>query len=76
MRPSFRHVAPDRIQICQGGGCLTIFGLPFFGAGIFMLLTSLGLVTMSNTAVKAERLALPFMGLVFTGVGGVLCFGF
>jgi hypothetical protein len=75
MRPSFRHVAPDRIQIRQGGGCLAIFGLPFFGAGVFMLLASLGVVSMSNERDAPGRLALSFMGLVFTAVGGVLCFG-
>jgi hypothetical protein len=75
MRPSFRHVAPDRLQIRQGGGCLAIFGLPFFAAGIFMLLASLGFVTMSNESDAPSRLALPFMSLIFTTVGGVLCFG-
>ena len=75
MRPSFRHIAPDRIQIRQGGGCLAIFGLPFFAAGVFMLLASLGLVSMSNEGDAPSRLALPFMGLIFTTVGSVLCFG-
>ena len=75
MRPSFRHVAPDRIQIRQGGGCLAIFGVPFFAAGVFMLLASLGVVTMSSEGDAPSRLALPFMGLMFTTVGSVLCFG-
>jgi hypothetical protein len=75
MRPLFRHIAPDRIQIRQGGGCLAIFGLPFFGAGIFMLLAMLGVVSMSNSGGAPERLGLTFMGLLFTMVGGVLSFG-
>ena len=75
MRPSFRHVAPDRIQIRQGGGCLAIFGLPFFGSGVFMLLASLGIVSMSNGGDAPGPLALPFMGLLFTAIGGGLCFG-
>jgi hypothetical protein len=75
MRPSFRQVAPDRIQIRQGGGCLAIFGLPFFGAGVFMLLASLGIVSMSNEGDAPGPVALPLMGLLFTAVGGVLCFG-
>jgi hypothetical protein len=43
-----RLVAPDRLQIREGGGCLSAFGLPFFGAGIFMMLSGLGIVPMSN----------------------------
>jgi hypothetical protein len=75
MRPSFRHVGPDRIQIRQGGGCLALFGLPFFAVGVFMLLSVLGVVSMSNEGDGPGRMALPLLGLVFTGVGGVLCFG-
>lgn len=77
MRPSFHQVAPDRIEIRQGGGCLGIFGLPFFAAGIFMLLATLGVIQMSNAddVSLAGRVGLVFMGLVFTAVGGVLSFG-
>jgi hypothetical protein len=77
MRQSFRNLGPDRIQIRQGGGVLAIFGLPFFAAGVFMLLTILGVIKMSN----ADEVSLPgqlgllFMGLVFTAVGGALSFG-
>ena len=77
MRPSFRHVAPDRIQIRQGGGGLAIFGLPFFAAGVFMLLTVAGFIEMSNSDSVSlpGQLGLLFMGLVFTAVGGALSFG-
>ena len=77
MRPLLRHISPDRIEIRQGGGCLTIFGLPFFGAGVFVLLACLGLVPMTNgdDVSALGRLGLTFMGLAFTGVGGVLSFG-
>lgn len=77
MRPSFRHVSPDRIEIRQGGGCLGIFGLPFFAAGVFMLLATLGVITMSNadSVSLAGRIGLLFMGLAFTAVGGTLSFG-
>jgi len=77
MRQSFRHLGPDRIQIRQGGGVLAIFGLPFFAAGVFMLLTIFGVIKMSN----ADEVSLPgqfgllLMGLVFTAVGGALSFG-
>ena len=77
MRQSFRHLGPDRIQIRQGGGVLAIFGLPFFAAGVFMLLTILGVIKMSNadSVSLPGQLGLLFMGLVFTAVGGALSFG-
>ena len=77
MRQSFRHLGPDRIQIRQGGGVLAIFGLPFFAAGVFMLLTIFGVIKMSNadSVSLPGQLGLLFMGLVFTAVGGALSFG-
>jgi len=77
MRQSFRHIGPDRIQIRQGGGVLGIFGLPFFAAGVFMLLVTAGFIEMSNSDSVSlpGRLGLLFMGLVFTAVGGTLSFG-
>jgi len=77
MRPPFRQAAPDRIEIRQGGGCLGIFGLPFFAAGVFMLLATLGVIKMSNAdeVSLAGRIGLLFMGLAFTAVGGLLSFG-
>ena len=77
MRQSFRHVGPDRIEIRQGGGVLAIFGLPFFAAGVFMLLACVGLAPLSNAAAipLPAQVALLFMGLVFTPVGGGLTSG-
>ena len=37
-----KEVGPGRLQIGEGGGCLTLFGLPFFATGIFMVLASFG----------------------------------
>ncbi len=77
MRQSFRHIAPDRIEIRQGGGALALFGLPFFGAGVFMLLATIGVIPMSNGSSVSlpGQIGLLFMGLVFTAVGGTLSFG-
>ena len=77
MRQSFRDVAPDQVQIRQGGGGIALFGLPFFSAGVFMLLITVGAIPMSNsdTISLPGQLGLLFMGLVFTAVGGALTFG-
>jgi hypothetical protein len=75
MRPLFRRVAPDRLKIREGGGIMTIFGLPFFAAGVFVLLASVGLVTVQGGEDLITRIMLPIMGVAFTIVGGVLAFG-
>ncbi len=54
-----------------------MFGLPFFAAGVFMILTVAGVIPVSN-AGEIPRWgwpALAFMALLFTGVGGTLVFG-
>lgn len=72
---AIREVAPGRLQIREGGGCLTLFGLPFFATGIWMLLSSLGIVTMHSDGEPVTRAALVLMGSLFTLVGSVLSFG-
>ena len=73
----FRLVAPDRFQIKEGGGCLSLFGLPFLLAGIFVVLIGFRIVPMRNAAavpVWAWPLIL-LMGFVFVVVGGCLVLG-
>jgi hypothetical protein len=72
-----RQVAPDRLQITEGGGCLSLFGLPFLLAGIFVVLIGCRIVPMSNAA-DVPAWAWPLivlMGLVFVVVGGGLVLG-
>ena len=56
---------------------MAAFGLPFFAAGIFVILSVGGVIPISNASEMPRWgwLALAFMGLVFTGVGGTLVFG-
>jgi hypothetical protein len=72
-----RQVAPDRLQIKEGGGCLSLFGLPFLLAGIFVGLIGSRIVPLRNAAdVPAWAWPLIFlMGLVFVVVGGGLVLG-
>ena len=74
---AFRQTAPDRIEIREGGGCLSLFGIPFLAAGVFLTLTGLRVAPLSN-AGQVPGWAWPvlvLMGLVFVGVGGALVFG-
>lgn len=77
MARPFHHDAPDRLKIREGGGCLSIFGLPFFAAGLFMMLTVAGAIPITNASEMPRWgwFAMAFMALVFTGVGGTLVFG-
>ena len=56
---------------------MSVFGLPFFGAGVFLFLSLFGIVPVSN-ADELPALAWPLlvlMAIAFTTVGGVLVFG-
>ena len=73
----FQFTGPDRLQIREGGGCLSLFGLPFFAAGVFLLLTAMGVIPVKGSE-KLEAWGLPvigLMGVAFTAVGGGLVFG-
>ena len=73
---SWRQITPYRIEFRQGGGWLSVFGLPFFAAGIFMWLSVAGIVRSEGLDSPAlARLVLPLMALVFSGVGAALVFG-
>jgi hypothetical protein len=75
--PPFEQPAPDRIVIREGGGCLSLFGLPFLAAGVFLVLVALQVIPMSNRdEVPGWAWPLLFlMGLVFAAVGANLVFG-
>ena len=77
MNPPFRLITPDRLQIREGGGCMSVFGLPFFGAGIFLFLTLFGIIPMSNADDMPTLVGplLVVMAVAFTTVGGALVFG-
>jgi hypothetical protein len=73
----FRQVAPDQLQVREGGGCLCLFGLPFLAAGILVTLIGVGIVPVQNAA-QVPAWAWPLillMGLIFVAVGGDLVLG-
>jgi hypothetical protein len=72
---AFKDVSPGRLEIREGGGRLTLFGLPFFATGIFMVLASLGVVTMRSDGEAVTQATAFGLGILFTLVGGVLSFG-
>ncbi len=72
-----KRLAEDQVRILEGGGCTAVFGIPFFAAGVFLLLVGSRAVPMGNSA-EVPGWAWPvlvLMGLVFATVGGGLVFG-
>src|SRR5262245_13285941 len=70
-----KEVSPGRLEIREGGGCLTLFGLPFFTVGVYMLLSVVGLVTMRSDGQPVTQAAAGVLCGLFTLVVGVLTFG-
>jgi hypothetical protein len=48
MARPFEQITSDRLQIREGGGCMAAFGLPFFAAGVFIIVSAAGVVRISN----------------------------
>ncbi|MHC4201125.1 MAG: hypothetical protein ACYSU0_14125 [Planctomycetota bacterium] len=66
---------PDRYVVKRGGGCLMLFGLPFFAAGVaVMVLGVLGKMTSESGGPPPLVIIIPF-GLIFASVGAGLMFG-
>ena len=73
----FQEVAPGVLEVREGGGFISIFGLPFLAAGIFVTLIGTGVVRVQNAA-EVPWWAWPIiliMGLAFVAVGSALVFG-
>lgn len=64
------------LEMKSGGGCVSLFGLPFFFAGLFMILVSTGVIPLSNgdDVPFWGMLIIACMGLIFSAVGGALVF--
>ncbi|MFO7659525.1 MAG: hypothetical protein R6V77_01310 [Candidatus Cloacimonadaceae bacterium] len=77
VEPLFKKTSHDRLELKKGGGCISIFGIPFLLAGLFMLLATLQIIPLSNAKEMPwwSWLILFGMGLIFTGVGAGLVFG-
>ena len=71
----FLTIAPGRLEVREGGGCMTIFGMPFLAAGLFLMLGGAGLVPLETGQPPSMRLGFLFFGLPFVLVGGALVFG-
>ena len=73
----FQEVAPGVLETREGGGFISVFGLPFLAAGILITLIGTGVLRVQN-ATDLPWWAWPivlFMGLAFVAAGGALVLG-
>lgn len=63
------------LEIRSGGGCISVFGLPFLLAGLFVLQIPFGLIPVNSSADAPSAVFVILFGAVFTLVGTVLVFG-
>jgi hypothetical protein len=74
---SFNRTAPGRIEVREGGGGLSVVGLPFLLVGLAAVLVGLDVVPLQQYGVRvgASASALLLIGPAFMLVGGALVFG-
>src|SRR5262249_33276811 len=74
--PPFRRTSATAVELREGGGCMSLFGGPFFLAGVFRAFPIEGIVPMGNFPPQiGARPLMVLMSLAFLVVGGVLVFG-
>jgi len=73
----FKLTPSGGLKIVRGGGALSLFGIPFLIAGIFVVLAGLGFVTADDTADASfwEKAGMLFFGAAFAVVGAIIVFG-
>jgi hypothetical protein len=65
----------DTLEMTSGGGCLSLFGIPFLLAGLFIMQIPLGLIPVEQEGEPWMRLFFPLFGGIFAAVGAGLVFG-
>jgi hypothetical protein len=74
--PPFYYKDAGTIELRSGGGCLSVFGMPFLLAGLFVMQIPLGIIPVTYDRSNAWMpLFFLIFGGVFTTVGAGLVFG-
>lgn len=63
------------LEIRSGGGCISIFGLPFLLAGLFVMQIPLGIIPMEGSSGDLPSIFVVLFGSIFAAVGVCLVFG-
>lgn len=65
----------DTLEMTGGGGCLSLFGVPFLLAGLLIMQIPLGLIPVESEGEPWMRFFFPVFGGIFAAVGTALVFG-
>jgi hypothetical protein len=71
----FYYKDAGTIELRSGGGCLSIFGLPFLLAGLFVMQIPLRIIPMEGSPGPLPSVFVVLFGSVFAAVGAGLVFG-
>jgi hypothetical protein len=75
LKPFHLKRGADTLEFTSGGGCLSLFGLPFLLAGLFIMQIPLGLIPVEHENEPWMRFFFPVFGGIFAAVGTALVFG-
>ncbi len=56
MKPCSIKRSPEAIEVTSGGGCLSLFGLPFLLAGLFGTALGIGIVESCMARLRLVRI--------------------
>jgi hypothetical protein len=73
--PPFYYRDAGTLEFRNGGGCLSIFGLPFLLAGLFVMQIPLRIIPMEGSPGPLPSIFVVLFGSVFAAVGAGLVFG-
>jgi len=71
----FTYKDQATLEIRSGGGCISIFGLPFLLAGLFVMQIPLETIPMKGSPGTLPSIFVVLFGFVFAAVGAALVFG-
>jgi len=71
----FYYKDSGTLELRSGGGCISVFGLPFLLAGLFIMQIPLGLIPMEGAPGPLPSVFIVLFGSVFAAVGAGLVFG-
>src|SRR6516225_9177286 len=73
--PPFRLTSSNVAEMRQGGGWLSLFGVPFLLAGVLLLVKVVPVLPRAVASKTWVVLVFASLSVIFIGLGGVLLFG-
>lgn len=71
----FTYKDQATLEIRSGGGCISIFGLPFLLTGLFVMQVPLGMAPVQESPGTLPSIFVILFGAIFATVGAALVFG-